>query len=150
MQSFTEILRFLLLGLLAVLLLLGFGLWQARHLESAAVDLSLSVTEQVLANHNLQSLTDLSHPSLQSSMSEDYWQRYLALLERLGSLELIAAIDGDSNVPVLVMLPADYTASYKLASEFSNGAATVSVALIYSEGKWQIAGFQVDSPLTNE
>ncbi|MEX2130796.1 MAG: hypothetical protein WD772_04870 [Pseudohongiellaceae bacterium] len=143
-------LKIILIVLIPILLIPVVGILQKLGMDSAARELSLAVTESVLAGNDPALLLQSVSRELDSQMSEDNWRRYVDLLRRLGRLELLESVTGNTNVPLLPFLGDEFTARYVIITKSENSAATANVSLRYEDGQWRITAFTVSSPLTDE
>jgi len=145
--------RRLKIFLIAVILILSvpiIGIMQKLSLDRAARELSLAVTESVLAGNDPSLLLQSGSREFASSTSEEYLRNYINHLRRLGRLELLESVSGSTNVPLLPFLGDAFTASYVIITRSENSNATATVDLQYTEGQWQVSAFRVNSPLTDE
>lgn len=68
-------------------------------------------------------------------------------LSKLGALQNIGDVKGDSSVLLTVQGGMVTRASYEAKAKFENGDALISVHLIQLSGQWKILNFNVNSPL---
>lgn len=139
----------LTIGLLAVAAGLALSLWQQQNLERSGSEFALQIAEEVLSTASAQPLIEQAHPRLLGSQSATSLQRYIeSIPARLGPLQVLSAIRGSIDRPLLSFTGDGSSASYSIDLEFANEpAARAIVELQYNGASWQVSAFRVESGL---
>lgn len=96
-------------------------------------------------------LESVAHPVLlQQQTSAERTKSILSVTRRLGVLEIMRNISGNSDVPLLIFSDQTPSASYELDVDFARGTAQVEIDMLHEQGEWLISAFSVDSKLLSD
>lgn len=130
-------------ALIILVVLLAYGIYQKLSYDKSSQDITLAVTQSVLADWNPASLIENIHSSLIESQSEERLSVYFNLLRRLGAVRLLESIEGEANVPTLFSRDGPITASYVIQAQFENGPATIEAELVLENKRWLFTRYRV-------
>lgn len=132
----------LLVALLAVVVF-GSAVMRKMRLDSSSREFAVEIAPQILAG-NAEFLELHAHPDLLQQQSNASFTHYLFVVSRnLGNLELMEAIRGAAVVSLLPFSDVEPTANYVLDVVFSQGAASIEMALVYTQDQWLVQAFEV-------
>ncbi|MFM1896004.1 MAG: hypothetical protein RLZZ385_1078 [Pseudomonadota bacterium] len=151
-QSFFGLTRRLwvtMMSLLAVSLLLVWGILFKLEQDRASRELALAVVEATMGQWQADPLLAVAHPDLRGQMSDDDWQTYVESLSVLGPLQAMETISGAARVPLLPFLTSELTAEYRIDMRFAYAPAWATLSLRRETDAWWITDFTVRSGLTD-
>ena len=126
----------------------GFGYlaWVASGLDNEGRIYSDQATIAVVQHWNAAALKDRASPELLASIKPDQLASLFHWFGTLGALKSVAPCSGQVNVNVTIVSGRTTSGQFTCNAKFESGDATVSLLIFKNQGKWQIAGFRVNSP----
>ena len=135
-------------ALLLVTGVFAWGIWQKTSFDQSSRAAVIATIAAVLTSDQYSTLIDSAFNGQLNERPAAEFANYLPAMKRvLGDLNEVTGVYGEAQVPLVNLTAEPIAASYEADLNFTSGPATLKVTLFYTEGRWQISLFLMESQL---
>ncbi len=138
-----------LILLLGVAVFVGYAAYQGQALDASSKAYVEQNVPPIVSTWSKDELLKRSSPQMleMARKNPEDLDRLFLRLSKLGSLQSLGEVKGDSSVSYTTRDGKTVTASYVANARFEKGSARITVRIIQLSGNWQFLFFNVSSPL---
>jgi hypothetical protein len=145
-----KVLSWIGVAALAILVVVGgliaYAAIQGNRLDNEARLYADKAVRPIIDHWNADALKQAASPRLLAAIKPEQLASMFQWFQTLGPLKMAQPCNGQVRIDVNSTTGRTLTGQYSCAAQFQNGAATIQLVLVKSEGEWRISGFHVSSP----
>jgi Na+-transporting methylmalonyl-CoA/oxaloacetate decarboxylase gamma subunit len=104
-----------------------------------------SVVPRIVSNWDESELLSRASSEFMQATDKQELDKLYTLFRKLGKLRVYEGSKGQSYISMTIQNGKSVTAVYTCKADFDAGPADIKVSLIQHGGRWEVAGFNVDS-----
>ncbi len=128
---------------------IGYGAYMGNRLDASSRAYVEANVPAIVSTWSEAELQKRASPQLQKIINDHpaEIERLFQKLSRLGTLESLQDVMGESNVSYVADHGKVITASYVATGKFEHGEAKIAMRLVQTSGQWQFLLLNITSPL---
>ena len=128
---------------------IGYGAYMGNRLDASSRAYVEANVPAIVSTWSKDELQKRAAPQLQEIINAHpaEIERLFQKLSRLGTLESLQDVKGESNVSYTADHGKVITASYMATGKFEHGEAKIAMRLVQTSGQWQFLLLNITSPL---
>ena len=138
----------LILSLLFVVLgAFGWGVLRKIQLDNSSSELAVALLRDTLSSGSATALINYAHPEWLQLMPTDSISSYLEnSVRRLGSLQSMSTITGESDTPLIPLPGSPIPATYAIELEMGSTPVSAELDMRYEDGQWWLLNLVLNTP----